>query len=100
MKEESKGEVLLYRTEDGRTELDVRLEGETVWLDAHQMGGLFQRDRSVIVKHIRNIYKSKELFPTSTCAKNAQVAQDGKIRHGGTPQRMQEHLSKHVLNYT
>lgn len=76
----SKGEILLYKTEDGQTKLDVRLEKETIWLDAHQMGTLFERDRSVIVKHIRNIYKTDELPQISTCAKNAQVAADGKGR--------------------
>jgi prophage maintenance system killer protein len=76
----SKGEILLYKTEDGQTRLDVRLEKETIWLDAHQMSTLFERDRSVIVKHIRNIYKTDELPQISTCAKNAQVAADGKVR--------------------
>ena len=74
------GEIVLYQTEDGKTRLDVRLEKETIWLDAHQIAALFERDRSVIVKHIRNIYKTSELSPDSTCAKNAQVAADGKIR--------------------
>lgn len=74
------GEILLYRTEDGKTKLDVRLEKETIWLNAHQIAALFERDRSVIVKHIRNIYNTAELSPDSTCAKNAQVATDGKIR--------------------
>lgn len=74
------GEIVLYQTEDGKTRLDVRLEKETIWLDAHQIAALFERDRSVIVKHIRNIYKTSELSPDSTCARNAQVAADGKIR--------------------
>ena len=75
-----KGRIVIYQTEDGKTKLEVRLEQETIWLDAHQMGLLFERDRSVIVKHIRNTYKTGELLPDSTCAKNAQVAADGKIR--------------------
>jgi len=53
---------------------------ETVWLDAHQMAKLFGRDRTVIVRHIRNVYNTKELDSNSTCAKNAQVAADGKVR--------------------
>ncbi len=73
-------EVAIYRTPDGVVTLEVRLEKETIWLDAHQMGTLFERDRSVIVRHIRNIYKTGELSAGSTCAKNAQVAADGKIR--------------------
>jgi prophage maintenance system killer protein len=80
MTDKSRGEILLYKTEDGSAKLEVRLEQETIWLDAHQMGVLFERDRSVIVKHIRNIYKNEELSPDSTCAKNAQVAADKKTR--------------------
>jgi prophage maintenance system killer protein len=80
MTDQSRGEILIYKMEDGSTGLDVRLEKETIWLDAHQMGALFERDRSVIVKHIGNIYKTGELSPDSTCAKNAQVAADRKNR--------------------
>ena len=75
-----KGEIFLYQAPEGGSALEVRLEGETVWLDAHQMATLFGRDRTVIVRHIRNIYKTEELAPESTCAKNAQVAADGKLR--------------------
>lgn len=74
------GEIILYLTEDGQTAIDVKFDKETIWLDAHQMASLFQRDRSVIVRHIKNTYKTGELQPESTCAKNAQVAKDGKIR--------------------
>lgn len=74
------GAVVLYHAPDGKVELDVRLEQETLWLDAHQMARLFDRDRSVILRHIRNIYDTNELERSSTCAKNAQVAADGKIR--------------------
>jgi len=58
----------------------VNLQGEPVWLDAHQMARLFDWDRTVIVHHTRNIYHAKELDRYSTCAKNAQVAADDKIR--------------------
>ncbi len=78
--EESKGQIVLFETEDGQTQVQVNLRDDTVWLNAHQMAELFQRDRTVIVRHIGNIYKTNELEPTSTCAKNAQVAKDGKIR--------------------
>ncbi len=74
------GEIVLYRTADGGPALDVRLERESVWLDAHQMAELFGRDRTVIVRHIRNVYDSGELPREATCAKNAQVAADGKVR--------------------
>ena len=55
------GEVVLYRSPDGTVELDVRLDGETVWLTQEQMGRLFGRERSVITKHIRNVFKEGEL---------------------------------------
>lgn len=74
------GAIVLYRAPDGTVSLDVRLERDTLWLDTHQMALLFGRDRSVILRHIRNIYDTNELDQNSTCAKNAQVAADGKIR--------------------
>ncbi|MCX6983893.1 MAG: virulence RhuM family protein [Lentisphaerae bacterium] len=74
------GGIVLYRAPDGTVNLDVRLDKETLWLDAHQMARLFDRDRSVILRHIRNIYETGELETDSTCAKNAQVAADGKFR--------------------
>jgi prophage maintenance system killer protein len=80
MNERPVGEIVIYQAENGRATLEVRLEQETIWLDAHQMAKLFERDRSVIVRHIRNIYETKELSRNSTCAKNAQVAADGKTR--------------------
>ncbi len=76
----NKGEIVIYQTSAKEVELKVRLEKETVWLDAHQMAQVLNIDRTVIVKHVRNIYKTGELFETSTCAKIAQVAADGKIR--------------------
>jgi prophage maintenance system killer protein len=72
--------IALYRSKDGSVTLDVQLEPETVWLDAHKMAALFGRDRSVILRHIRNIYSTDELPKPATCAKIAQVAADGKIR--------------------
>jgi prophage maintenance system killer protein len=74
------GAIVLYRTHDGSMNIDVRLEKETLWMDTHQMARLFDRDRSVILRHIRNIYETSELDQTATCAKNAQVAADGKLR--------------------
>jgi len=54
-------EIILYQTENGQTKLEVRLENETVWLSQQQMSELFQRDRSVITKHINNVFKENEL---------------------------------------
>ncbi len=73
-----KEQIVIYQDEDRR--IEVSLKEETIWLDAHKMAELFGVDRSVIVKHIRNIYKSGELIEDSTCAKIAQVAADGKVR--------------------
>lgn len=70
--------VIIYQTPDGQTQLDVRLEKETVWLTQAQMAELFHTDRTSIVRHINNIYKSEELDPKSTCAKIAQVQTEGK----------------------
>lgn len=70
-------EIVIYQSEDGKTQLDVKLEGETVWLTQAQMSELFQTDRTVINRHIRNIYKSGELEEETTCAKNAQVRMEG-----------------------
>lgn len=54
-------EILLYQTKDGQTKIDVRLEEETVWLSQAQMSALFQKERSVITKHINNVFKEGEL---------------------------------------
>ena len=58
-------EILLYQTEDGQTKIDVRLEEETVWLSQAQMSELFQKERSVITKHINNVFKEGELVEKS-----------------------------------
>ncbi|MDD5585517.1 MAG: virulence RhuM family protein [Alphaproteobacteria bacterium] len=71
-------ELLLYQTEDGATRIDVRLVNETVWLTQAQMADLFQRDRSVITKHIRNIFDEGELKEPSVCANFAHTGTDKK----------------------
>lgn len=70
-------EIVIYQSEDGKTQLDVKLEGGTVWLSQSQMSELFQTDRTVINRHIKNIYKSGELDEKATCEKNAQVRLEG-----------------------
>lgn len=70
--------IEIYRSQDGSVQLNVKLENETVWLTQSQMAELFGVDRTSIVRHIRNIYKSKELEESSTCAKNAQVRIEGQ----------------------
>ena len=70
--------IEIYRSKDGSVQLNVKLENETVWLTQSQMAELFNVDRTSIVRHIRNIYKSEELEENPTCAKNAQVRTEGK----------------------
>lgn len=79
MKNEPQSPVLLYQTSDGATRLEVRMEDETVWLPLNQMAELFQRDKSVISKHIKNIFEGGELKPESVVANFATTAADGKI---------------------
>jgi hypothetical protein len=74
---ESTGQLVLYRTEDGRTRINVRLIHESVWLTLNQISDLFQRDKSVISKHIKNIFESGELDPGRTVAKFATVQTEG-----------------------
>ena len=70
--------IIIYQTEDGQTQIDVRLENETVWLTQAQMAELFETDRTSIVRHINNIYRVEELDREATCAKIAQVQTEGK----------------------
>ena len=53
--------IIIYQTEDGQTQIDVRLENETVWLTQAQMAELFQKDQSVVARHINNAFKEGEL---------------------------------------
>jgi len=78
-KDFQKGEIVIYKSTQG-PEIQFKLEENSVWLDAHLLAKLFDVDRTVIVKHINNIYKNDELSKKTTCAKIAQVAADGKVR--------------------
>ena len=69
--------ILMYTTEDGLTKIEATFENDTVWLSIDQMAELFQRDRSVIGKHVRNIFKEGELNKESVWAKFAYTAADG-----------------------
>lgn len=68
--------IVIYRTADGQTIVDVRMDGDTVWLSQAQMAELFQKDRTVIGRHINNIYKEHELERETTCANFAHVGKD------------------------
>ena len=70
--------IIMYTTEDGLTKIETTFDEDTVWLSIDQMAELFQRDRSVIGKHIRNIFKEGELDKNSVWAKFAYTAADGK----------------------
>jgi hypothetical protein len=72
------GEIILYRSPDGKSALDVRLDGETLWLNLNQLAGLFERDKSVISRHLGNVFKSGELERKSVVAFFATTAADGK----------------------
>ena len=73
----SKGNLLLYQTEDGQTKIEVTLANDTVWLTADQMAELFQRNKSTISRHIKNVFESGELKPDSTVAFFATVQNEG-----------------------
>jgi prophage maintenance system killer protein len=74
-----KGEIVIYKSKGG-PQIEVHLEKESVWLDAHLIARLFDVNRPAVVKHINNIYKSGELNRKSTCSILEQVATDGKVR--------------------
>lgn len=71
--------IEIYKTENGETEISVTLEHDTVWLSLMQLTELFQRDKSVVSRHISNIFKEKELNINSVVAKKATTANDGKV---------------------
>lgn len=77
MRSENKSEILMYQTEDGSTKISVTIEQETVWLSLNDMAELFQRDKSGISRHIKNIYDEGELQEKGTIAYFATVQNEG-----------------------
>ncbi len=75
--QQNKGEIIIYQTEDGQASLEVKLIEETVWLNLNQMAELFKRDKSVVSRHISNIFKTEELSKEATVAKYATVQMEG-----------------------
>lgn len=71
-------QIIMYQTENGLTKIEVALENETVWLSQNQMAELFQRDKSTISRHIKNIFEERELDKNSVVAKIAITAADEK----------------------
>jgi len=73
----SKSEIQIFTSKDGKTEIEVKLDDDTVWLNQYQLESLFETNRTSISRHISNIYKSEELKEMSTCANFAQVQKEG-----------------------
>ena len=71
------GEILIYQTDDGQTNIEVKIEDDTVWLTQQQMSELFQTSRTNVVEHIKHIYEEGELDEISTCRKFRQVRKEG-----------------------
>lgn len=78
MKHAGQDEIVIYESDDGRIQLDVQLDGETVWLSLDQLALLFGRDKSTISRHIKNVFAEGELEAQSVVAKYATTAKDGK----------------------
>ena len=77
MKMDNYGEILIYQSEDGLTNIEVKIQDETVWLTQQQMAELFQTSRTNVVEHIKHIYEEDELDEESTCRKFRQVRKEG-----------------------
>ena len=74
---DNNNQIVVYQTADNQTQIEVHMENETVWLTQAQMAELFQKDRTVISRHIRNVFNEGELEEQSTCAKFAHMGNDG-----------------------
>lgn len=75
---QEKGDIVFYQPETDSKQIEVKLESESVWLNINQIALLFDRDKSVISRHLSNIYKEGELDRDSTVAKNARVQTEGE----------------------
>ena len=71
-------DIIIYTSDDGSTKVNVNVDADTVWLSIDQMAELFQRDKSTISRHIKNIFEESELIKNSVVAKTATTATDGK----------------------
>ncbi len=92
----SKGEVLIYKNQDHQTQVEVRFDADTVWLSQEQMSELFHRERSVISKHINNIFKEGELDEKLVCANFAHTTIHGAIK-GKTQKTIIKHYNLDVI---
>ena len=71
-------EILLYKTPNGNVKVEIYLKNETIWLSQQKIAELFGVDRTVVTKHLKNIFETTELDENSVCAKIAHTAEDGK----------------------
>ena len=90
---EDKGQILLYQTPDGDSHIEVRLQGETVWLNLDQMAELFQRNKSTISRHIKNVFEEGELQKEVVVANFATT-----IQHGAIEGKLQTHLVEYLTS--
>jgi len=89
-------QIEIYQDPNGATQIEVQFEQETVWLSQEQMGFLFDRDRTVIGRHIRNIFKEEELLEHEVCADFAHTTQHGAIK-GKTQQKSRKTYNLDVI---
>ncbi len=78
LQKEFNTEIIMYTTDDGITKVETTFDGDTVWLSLDQMAELFQRDKSTISRHIKNVFSEGELYRNSVVANFATTAADGK----------------------
>ena len=78
MKKANQNQITIYEGGEGQPNIEVRFEGETVWLSQKQMAELFDKDRKTITEHIQNVFKEGELAENSVCRKFQHTAADGK----------------------
>ena len=92
-------EIQIFTTKDGKIEIEVQLDNETVWLNQYQLESLFETDRTSVNRHISNIFKTKELEEKSTCAKIAQVQKNPPLITGLFPRLFCKKSSKNAANH-
>ena len=68
--EHPSGHIVIFKTDDGKVSVDARFDAETAWLSLDQMAALFERDKSTVSRHIRNVFEEGELNPEGSCCKN------------------------------